>query len=219
MTRQQAAYAINRPTQPKKRKVPDYLVKDTIDGVAFYYPGYKQVLLKKKNLEDIMGWSGLQGFIVQYFTYFVLNKVDFKKYLVYPGETGNHLGFKNNLSLDISIFERNVLTPDKINTQYIDVPAYCVVEIDVSAEWDDDLLMTDLNFISIKTQKLFDFGTQKLIWVLSKSQKVIVAEPNQHWKIIDWNEDIELLDGINFNIGKYLSDEGVIPNSTNPSHV
>ncbi len=192
----------------RKRKVPDFLIKEVIDGRNFYYKGYRQVLNHKKTLEEIMGWSGLQGIIVSYFTYLLMGDLDKKKYIVLPGETGNHLEFRNNLSLDVSVFEKTVLTPDKINTKYISVPAYCVIEIDVQAEWDENDL-TDLGYIDLKTKKLFEFGTKKLIWVLSKSKKVIVAEPQKHWEIIDWNEDIELIEGIQFNVGKHLEEEGI----------
>jgi hypothetical protein len=195
---------------PRKRKVPEHLVKEEFDGMKFYYPGYRQVMAGKKTLEDIMGWSGLQGIIVSYFTYFVLNKLNFKKYRVIPGETGNHLALRNNLSLDIAIFERSVLTANKITTKYVDVPAYCVIEIDVQAEWEEGS-MSDVEFIGLKTKKLFEFGTQKLVWVLSKSKKVIVAEPGKRWEIIDWDEDIELIEGITFNVGKHLEEEGINP--------
>ena len=200
------------PRPGRKRKVPDYLVKEMIDGVPFYYPGYRQVLSKKKTLEDITGWSGLQGFIVRYFTYFVLHKLNHKKYLVFSGETGNHLGYRNNLSLDISIFDYQVLTPEKVTNKYIDVPAYCVIEIDVQAEWEESS-MSDVDFIGLKTNKLFEFGTQKLIWVLSKSKKVIVAEPGKRWEIIDWGEDIDLIEGLTFNVGRHLQEEGINPDA------
>jgi hypothetical protein len=162
----------------------------------------------KKNLEDIMGWSALQGFIVSYFTELLMKHLNLKKYKVMPGETGNHLGYRNNLSLDIAIFDRKVLTPEKVTDKYVDVPAYCVIEIDVQAEWEAGD-MSDVEFIGLKTNKLFEFGTQKLIWVLSKSKKIIVAEPNKHWSIIDWNEDIELIENITFNVGKHLAEEGI----------
>lgn len=206
---EQRAQSAPKPAVSKKKKVPDYLVKDLIDGVPFYYPGYKQVLSKKKKPEDIMGWSGLQGFIIAYFTELLIKGLNLNKYKVLPGETGNHLGYKNNLSLDIAIYERSVLTPEKITSKYLDVPAYCVIEIDVQAEWEEGSSMTEMTFIGLKTQKLFDFGTKKLIWVLSKSKKVIVAENGKHWEIIDWNEDIELIDGVNFNVGQYLESEGI----------
>ncbi len=192
----------------RKRKVPDYLVRETIDGRNFYYSGYRQVLSKKKTLEDIMGWSGLQGIIISYFTELLFSKVNLKKYRVIPGETGNHLGYRNNLSLDIAVFERTILTPEKITNKYLDVPAYCVIEVDVQAEWEEGS-MSDVEFIGLKTNKLFEFGTQKLIWVLSKSKKVIVAEPGKRWEIIDWNEEIDLIEGITFNVGRHLQEEGI----------
>lgn len=206
----EATQAIARTHPARKRKVPDYLVKETIDGVPYYYRGYKQVLTKKKNLDDIMGWSGLQGIIVSYFAELLLKHLDLQKYRVIPGETGNHISHRNNLSLDIAIFERKVLTPEKITAKYVDVPAYCVIEVDIQAEW-DDAAMTEVEFIGLKTQKLFDFGTKKLIWVLSRSKKIINAEPDKNWEIIDWDKDIDLIEGIKFNVGKYLAEEGINP--------
>ncbi|MFN0035128.1 MAG: Uma2 family endonuclease [Saprospiraceae bacterium] len=208
----QTATFLNTPTAtpppPRKRKVPAYLVKEEIDGVKFYFPGYRQVVAGKKTLEEIMGWSGLQGIIVSFFTELLFKNLDLKKYRVIPGETGNHLSYRNNLSLDIAIFERAVLTANKITTKYLDVPAYCVIEIDVQAEWEDSD-MSDVEFIGLKTKKLFEFGTQKLVWVLSRSKKIIVAEPDKNWQIIDWDKDIELMDGILFNVGKHLAEEGI----------
>lgn len=207
----EATQAIVRTRPARKRKIPDYLVKETIDGIPYYYQGYREVLSKKKTLNDIMGWSGLQGFIVQYFIYHVLNRLNPKKYLVFPGETGNHLSHRNNLSLDIAVFDRKTLTPEKITAKYVDVPAYCVIEVDIQAEW-DDAAMTEVEFIGLKTNKLFDFGTKKLIWVLSRSKKIITAEPDKNWEIIDWDKDIDLMEGIKFNVGKYLAEEGINPN-------
>ena len=62
-----------------------------------------------------------------------------------------------------------------------------------------------------KTQRLLDFGAQKVIWITTKTQKVTVATPNENWQIIDWNKDIELLEGHAFNIGQYLEEEGIDP--------
>lgn len=193
---------------PRRRRVPEYLVKDEIDGVRFYYPGYRQVMAGKKNLEEIMGTSGLQSLLITYFIELLLSKLDKGRFKALTGETGNRLGLRNNLSLDIAIFERSVLTASKITTKYVDVPAYCVIEIDVQAEWEEGN-MSDVEFIGLKTKKLFEFGTQKLVWVLSKSKKVIVAEPGKRWEIIEWDEDIELIEGISFNVGHYLQEEGI----------
>jgi hypothetical protein len=36
-----------------------------------------------------------------------------------------------------------------------------------------------------------------------------VATPDVPWQIMDWNRDFELFEGINFNIEKYLLEEGI----------
>lgn len=41
----------------RKRKIPDSLVREIIDGKPFYYKGYKDVLRKKKTKEDIIAWQ------------------------------------------------------------------------------------------------------------------------------------------------------------------
>jgi Uma2 family endonuclease len=195
----------------RKQRVQESLVKEVIDGIPFYYRGYKLVLSGKKTLDEIMGWSLLQGKIIQYFIYHVLNKLNFNNYDVYPGELGAHLGYKNNLSLDISVFDTAVLTPDKVKDKYADVAPLLVIEVDVKVQWDDENLQTMQDFISLKTGKLFEFGVQKLIWVLSRSKKVIAAEPGKRWQIIDWDEEIELIEGIQFNIGAFLKSKGINP--------
>lgn len=52
------------------RKVPEYLVKEVLNGIPIYiyYKGYKAVLRKEKTLKDIIGASGLQIFILRYFS-------------------------------------------------------------------------------------------------------------------------------------------------------
>ena len=60
----------------------------------------------------------------------------------------------------------------------------------------------------VKTNKLLEFGVAKVIWVMSSSKRVMIATPTDDWRIVDWHKDIEVLDGISFNIGQYLKSEG-----------
>jgi len=39
--------------------IPPSLIKETIDGIPFYYAGYRSVLNKTRKLEEIMPDSGL----------------------------------------------------------------------------------------------------------------------------------------------------------------
>lgn len=42
------------------------------------------------------------------------------------------------------------------------------------------------------------------------SKKVTVATPGQPWQVIDWDQDIDLLAGVTMNVGRYLTDRGVL---------
>jgi hypothetical protein len=196
----------------RRRKVPDYLVKEEIDGIKFYFRGYKQVLNKTKSLQDIMGCSSLQSFLVEYLLTLFIEGGAQKRYRVFTNESGNHLALHNNLQFDIALYDKNLLTADKITRCYVQsVPPRLVIEVDMDVELEDSGLQTMEEFVLLKTGKLIEFGTHKIIWILSKSKKVVVAEAGKTWTIHDWNEDLELLDNIRFNIGQYLLDEGVNP--------
>lgn len=190
----------------EKPQIPAYLVKEVLGGKPLYYKGYKEVLNNNKTLEEIMGSSSLQAEIITYLLEIIFLKIGRKKYRIYTNEIGSHISHKNNISHDIAIFDKTVLTPDKINERYTEVPAKVIIEVDVRIEAEQ---FPEWDYVTQKNETVFAFGTEKAIWVLSKSQKVIVAQPGQDWLIIDWNKDIELLDGHFFNIGAYLKSEGI----------
>ncbi len=191
----------------KKSKVPDYLVYEMMDGKPIYYRGYREVLNKTKTLEDIMGSSSLQAVIIEYVLGICYANLDRKIYRLLTNEIGSHLSKKNNLSSDIAIYEKAVLTADKVNKHYADVPAKLIIEVDTDADFEN---IDPNTYIHKKTQKLLDFGVEKVIWIFTTSQKVMVAErTSDKWYIQNWNHDFELLDDHSFNIAAYLDAEGI----------
>jgi hypothetical protein len=78
------------------------------------------------------------------------------------------------------------------------------VDVDIDTENFD----SPESYIFVKTQKLLNFGVEKVLWISTSSKKVIVATPNENWQIIDWNKDIEIHDEILINIGNYLREGG-----------
>nr|MCU0347072.1 hypothetical protein [Saprospiraceae bacterium] len=95
------------------RKIPDYLVREVIDGIPFYYAGYRSVLNKTKNLDDIMPDSGLQWILKDALGDALKADIDKITFKVLVGEGGSHIDHRNNLSLDVAIFDKKLLTPDK----------------------------------------------------------------------------------------------------------
>ena len=192
-----------------KGKIPEYLVKETIDGIPFYYAGFRSVLNKTKTKTDIMADSGLQTVIKNYLLMLFFRHLDMSKYWTFSGEIGNHLNHRNNLALDVVVFEKNVLTPDKINLKYVEVVPKIVIEVDVRVELENQEANIFDEFVLRKVRKLHQFGTEKIIWIFTKSKTIIVATPDNNWKIFDLDQDVEVLDGVTFNLAHYLEEEGI----------
>ena len=199
---------VAKPKQRNKVKpIPESLIYEIIDGMPLYYEGYKDVLTNKKTSEEIMGASGLQSYIIYYLLKVLYAKLDDRKYIFLTNEIGTHIDKNNNLSGDIYIYEKTKLPPEKINTKYVDIAPKIAVEIDIRIDLSDE---KDFGYVFTKTHKLLDFGVEKVLWIFTKHQKVMVATKDQDWLTKNWNQEIELLDGEYFNIGKFLADEGIV---------
>lgn len=186
------------------RKIPHYLVWEVLDGQPLYRRGYKFVIKKQKTLEDIMGTSSYQSLINSYFLKLLFQNLDLTKYDLLTNEIGVHIGDNDNFSHDIAIYKR--LENTQFSKKYTDYPAQIVIEIDINIDPD---IMHDLEYLTKKTQKLLDFGVEKVFWVLTNIKKIIIATPNNPWLTIDWHKNIEITDGITFNIQEYLDKRGI----------
>lgn len=186
----------------KLLKIPEKFVYEIIDGKTIYFKGYK----KAKNDEEIWGCTGLQSTITTYILEVLYSFSRKLEYRIHSNHPSLQIDFKNILTCDILVYDKNILTADKITTKYSNVPPKYVIEVDTNADLSESSFM---DYLTRKTEKLFEFGTEKVFWVITASQKVIIAQPNEDWYIRSWDKDIELFDGININIGKYLDDEGI----------
>ena len=116
-------------TASPKTTIPEYLIYELLDGQPIYYQGYKKVLNKTKKLEDIIGSSGLQAEIIRYLMNFFLLNIGLKNYRIYTNEVGGYIKQGENLSIDIAIYDKKVLTSDKVNRKYTNVPPLVVIEL------------------------------------------------------------------------------------------
>lgn len=190
----------------KAAAVPDILIRDVVDGRPFYYKGYQKVMKGLLKPEDIMGSSGLQAILVMYLNTLLIKYLDGTAYYVFTSESGNHLAKNLNYGLDLAVYDTKVLTPNRITTKYVDVPPKLVVEVDVRVDTEP---LSEVDFILLKTQRLLEYGVEKVIWVTPSTQKILLAEPEQDWLVRDWNKPFELWPGIEANIGGYLKERGI----------
>lgn len=190
----------------KKPKIPAFLVKEELDGVLLYYKGYREVLKGNKKLEDIMPSSGIHALIVTYLTLLLGARLNRQLYRVLTGEVGNTSGLKKKSGLDVAIFEKKILTPDKINRHFTSVPPKIVLEVDVDVESEN---LTQEEIIHLRTRKLLESGVEKVIWIFTLSQMIMIAEKDKDWITFGWDREVEILDGVTFNIADYLREEGI----------
>ena len=188
------------------KSIPKYLIRDIINGKPYYYKGYKEVLNKTKTINDIMPCSTLQAEIIMYLNFLLIQALGIKKYRIFTGESGNHIAKNLNYGLDLAVYDKKVLSSDKINEQYAAVPPILVVEVDVKVALEDS---QEIDFIIEKTQSLLDYGTKKVIWVTSKTKKILIAESGKDWIMKDWSKEFELMNGILANVGQYLKENDI----------
>lgn len=197
-----------RPQKPRK-DIPESLIYEIMDGEPVYYRGYEAVLAGQKTPEEIMGCSSLQSLLVNYFIWLVARHFDETRFTIFANESGLHLDHRNNLSGDFLLYETATLPFDRVGVNYADFPPKIAIEIDTVADFKKFGAFEI--YAGKKTKKLLDFGTEKVIWVVSKMRRVWMAERgNADWVLRDWNLDIELLEGVFFNVGAYLAAKGVV---------
>ncbi len=188
----------------KTIKIPKALMYEMLDGIIVPYRGYKKVLAKKINIEDIMGSSGLQSLVIDIIAEYL--RQQFKGYRFMSSEVGLHLNHKNNLSADIAMFPKSALSQLR-EVNYLEIPPRAVIEIDTKA--DQSVFETESEYFRRKTQKLLDFGVELVVWFFTADQKMIIARPNQPWLITNFDYDFDFL-GENMNFKKVLEAEGLV---------
>jgi Uma2 family endonuclease len=187
--------------------IPAYLIYEELNGIPVYYRGYKDVINQTKNLNEIMGYGELQSYILTILNIYFLQNLD-KVYFPMVGETGLHIAHNNNLSLDLCIYLRKDFSFEKLENKYINTPPKVVIEVDTKADQD---ILDFSNYYVTKTQKLLDFGVEQVLWIYTDQKKVMVAQAEGSWLIINWTDEITVL-GQTFTIQQII-DEAELGNT------
>ncbi len=187
----------------KPKKIPTSLIYEVIDGKPVYRKGYKDVLNKKKTLEEIMGSSSLQSAIISVIVKF-LNKNLSDIYWVGASESGLHLALNENMSMDIPIYE--IEKHSSLSIHYTNIPPKILIEVDIEA--DTESFENEMDYYFTKTQKLLDFGVEKVIWIFTGAQKTIISMPDKDWQTVNWDARIEVMPNVIFCISELLEKGG-----------
>lgn len=193
--------------KPLKIEIPETLVYEMMDGKPIPYRGFEAVLSKEKQPEDIMGSSGLQSVIVAEVLRILFQHLSPEKYIITTNESGLHLDKKNNLSTDIGIYQSEKLPGSALTNHYLKIPPLIAIEIDTKASMIS--FNNPADYYHKKTQKLLNFGVEKVIWIFSESKKIMIAASGEDWVTSDWHKEINLLEGVDLRLAEILKKRGI----------
>lgn len=185
--------------------IPDHLVYEMIEGMPIPYRGYESVLFQKKTLDDIMGSSSLQSALVSIALQFLYQKLSDNKYFIATNEAGLHIDKRNNLATDIGIFDAKILK--SLNDKYFTQPPLIAIEVDTKADLQQ--FPDPVNYYHTKTRKLLEFGVEKVIWITTATQKVMIATSKTDWITTDWKNDVVVIEDVKLNIQQLLKKRGI----------
>jgi hypothetical protein len=187
----------------KRKRIPKELIYEMAHGKPIYYRDYKKVLAKKKSAEEVMGSSFLQGQLVALIVTILMTNLDLRKYAVLTNELGYIYAPKSWRILDIALFEKKNVKSELLSTKYVKTAPKIVIEIDTKADVKDFGDM--FSYVSEKTDDLLDSGVEKVLWILTDSQKILIAEQKKQWIIAKWNDTIPVLEDLTINLEQLVN--------------
>jgi Uma2 family endonuclease len=184
--------------------IPKQFFYEELNGKILYRKGYQDVLNKTKTLEEIMGSSSLQSVVISLVLSYIYKHIEDEGYVIATNEAGLHLSDGNNLAADIAIYPIETTQSYQLDKHYFTIPPKLVIEVDVAIAWEN---MSDVEYVSEKTQALFNFGVERVLWIFTHNRKILIATPNQDWVLRDWTKDIELLPNHRLNLQQLIDNK------------
>ncbi|MDB5242297.1 MAG: hypothetical protein JWP57_2922 [Spirosoma sp.] len=197
---------ITAPIKRRKPGVPSYLIYETLNGRPLYRRGYRDVVAGKRKPAEIMGSSSLQAALVATLVMFLGRTINRKRYLVVTNESGVHLDRGNNLSNDIAIFDKSADL--FLTNKYFDTSPLVAIEVDVNIE-PEEFEGKESGYVYEKTERLLDFGVERVIWITTQPKKIFFATRTAAWLTQDWDVEVPVLDDVVLNLARLLTEEGI----------
>ncbi|MFN0203922.1 MAG: Uma2 family endonuclease, partial [Bacteroidia bacterium] len=80
-----------------------------------------------------------------------------------------------------------------------------VIEVDTKADIKN--FQNPFDYFYIKLEKLLNFGVEKVIWINTSTQTIVVAENIQQLNILKWQDALTILEDCTFCIKDLLAEE------------
>ncbi|MEM1121460.1 MAG: Uma2 family endonuclease [Bacteroidota bacterium] len=182
----------------KEVLIPEALIYEVVKGQPIYYKGYKDVLNGTKTIEEIKMESKLQSWLKAQITGILFGLLLNKPFELFTGELGLNLPESTKRGADLAVYKSEEI---EINEFFANLPPEIIIEIDVSIDTEKQ---TEMDYVNEKITDYLNFGVKKVIWIFTKTQKTFIANGTFPWLIYGWDTDIELVEGISFNLEEIM---------------
>lgn len=183
----------------RERKVPEVLVYEIVDGKPVYFKRYRDVLHGKLKIEEIMPESSLQAWLKTQLSSMLLFLLRDKGYEVVAGELGLILPQGDRRGADICIYPADKF---QLSRHFLKTAPELVIEIDIQAEVENE---NELDYVIRKIEDYLRFGVKKVIWIFTSNKVVMTATAQKPWLTLGWEDTIDTLEGVSFNLEKMLA--------------
>lgn len=203
--------AVQPASKPKSRraraaKIPAGFVYEVLYGQPIYYRGYREAIANNYPPEHVMASGRKQAYLIDLLLGFLKSVLDRQKFATAVSEPGVKFGNKDFVSNDIIIY--NAADKNRMFTdEYFDFPPRVVIEVDTKAELKD--LDWGNEYYMHKTERLLEFGVERVIWIFSGMCKIFSAEKGKPWITVDWDSAVEVLPGCTLELRRLIEADGV----------
>ncbi len=185
--------------------IPKQLIYEELFGQILYRKGYKDVLNQTKTLEEIIGRSSLESTILSLMLRYLYTNLEDEGYAIMTHQVGLNVSLENQLVSDIALYPIKIVIDYSLDKYYFKIPPKMVIEVGISIDLEN---IADYKYVSQKVKALFKFGVERVLWIFTYDQKILIAEPNQDWILRDWAKDVQLMEGHTFNLMALIQKRG-----------
>jgi len=115
-----------------------------------------------------------------------------KKYQLVTDRIGLRINDKTFRKIDLAIYDREELGDAQIGENYLlDVAPEIWIAIDTLADLSH--FKNPYNYYNEKSNDVLELGGRKVIWIFTKTRKVLTSQPNSlSFDIHEWDDDVIL---------------------------
>jgi Uma2 family endonuclease len=191
----------------KVQEIPKILIYEEFNGHPIYRKGYKDYVLGLKKIEEINRGTSLLQWIITNVINRQLMVILPRSYRFGPGELGLNAAQGTNFSADIAIYREGILKNELLFAKYAKTPPSVVIEVDIKAD-ESDYFTSEEDYFHKKTERLLQWGVERVIWVFSSSRRILVADNLREWRFIAWDLPFTVIDEHEINLWELMLEDG-----------